>query len=102
LAAFAYDLEAARPDARDRARERLNQLVRTFGQARERAAAADAETRRRASLVPQRPLQAYAGEYAADWYGEIRFTEEGESTRDSRRLLPVRGWSHDKTDPVFS
>ena len=25
-----------------------------------------------------------------------------ESTRDSRRLLPVRGWSHDKTDPVFS
>jgi hypothetical protein len=27
--------------------------------------------------VPQRPLQAYAGEYAADGYGEIRFTEEG-------------------------
>lgn len=77
LASFAYDLEAGRPDAREAAASRFTSLRDGLERARAAAVAADSARRGRAALRPARPLDDYAGTYAADGYGRPRFRVEG-------------------------
>ena len=74
VAAFAYDLEAGRSGARDRAEERLAELRRNF--ARWLAATAKQDSVRAArQLQPLgRPLSDFAGTYAEPAFGTITFT----------------------------
>lgn len=71
VAAFAYDLEAGRPDARARAAQRLAELVTR----RDAAVAQLAESERATAPVaaPRRPLAEYAGRYGHPRLGTIEF-----------------------------
>ena len=77
IAAFAYDLEAVRPEARDRAEQRLTELIARRS-ATLQAAAKDDESRAARQRVPlNRPLAEYTGRYAEPSYGEVVITERG-------------------------
>jgi CubicO group peptidase (beta-lactamase class C family) len=74
VAAFAYDLEAGRPDAYKRADERMSELRKRFADS-QRGIAAQDSTRAARQLVPLgRPLTDFAGVYAEPSYGRITFT----------------------------
>ena len=70
IAAFAYDLEAGRPDARARADQRLADLVARLGQALPQVAASDS-TRLARQRPMDRPLADFAGRYVHPGYGAI-------------------------------
>jgi len=78
VAAFAYDLEAGRPNARERAEERLAELRARFGQALKNVATQDS-TRAARQLQPLgRPLADFAGQYTEPSFGTITFTPRGD------------------------
>ena len=79
VAAFAYDLEAGRANARDLAGERLAELRKNFSRLLQSVAKQDS-TRAARQLQPLgRPLADFAGTYDEPSYGRITFT-----TKDDR------------------
>jgi CubicO group peptidase (beta-lactamase class C family) len=74
VAAFAYDLEAGRSNARERAEERFAELRTRFGQALKNVATQDS-TRAARQLQPLgRALAEFAGKYTEPSFGTITFT----------------------------
>jgi CubicO group peptidase (beta-lactamase class C family) len=71
IAAFAYDLEAGRPDARARMAERMAELRRQWAGAKQRAAAQDSVRAARQRQPLDRPLTDFAGTYEEPSYGRI-------------------------------
>ena len=77
VAAFVYELEAGRPDARARAEERLADVRTRMAAARQNVAAQDS-VRAARQLVPLgRPLADFAGSYQDPSYGTLTFTLQG-------------------------
>ena len=81
IAAFAYDLEAGRADARDSVQARMDRL-------RKQLASAPASIRRQDSVRAARqrvplnhPLASFAGTYEAKGYGQMVITVEGGRAR---------------------
>lgn len=75
LAAFAYDLEAGRSDARIRAEQRFGELL-TRSAAQRRSVAAEDSARAVLARVPLRhPLRAYVRTYTLDGFASI-FVEQ--------------------------
>ncbi len=79
LAAFAYDLEAGRPDARARAAQRLRDLTTQLLTARTQVASADSVRRAREAVPLSHPLRDFAGRYAHPQAGVVSFRVEGEA-----------------------
>jgi CubicO group peptidase (beta-lactamase class C family) len=71
IAAYAYDLEAGRPDALSRATGRLNDLRTRLVTAQRAAAIADSTRQARQHQSLSRPLADFAGRYSSPSYGEI-------------------------------
>jgi CubicO group peptidase (beta-lactamase class C family) len=80
VAALVYDLEAGRPDARDRASARLDSMVAQLAGGR-RAAVASDSTRRARQRPLSRPLAQFAGTYVNEAYGLVKFSLAGEQLR---------------------
>lgn len=80
IAALAYDLEAARPNARALASARVDTLIAQLAAGRTRTAAADSVRRSRQKPL-RRPLAEFAGSYAHEAFGTIRFAEQGGALR---------------------
>jgi hypothetical protein len=77
IAAFAYDLEAGRPDARSRAEARIADLRTRFAASLRNVATQDS-TRAARQLQPLgRPLTDYAGVYEEPAFGKVEFTVQG-------------------------
>jgi hypothetical protein len=74
IAAFAYDLEAGKPEAYTRATERMTDLRTRLTTARRSAATADSARQARRQQVLSRPISDFAGRYAAPSYGEMTFS----------------------------
>ena len=74
IAAFVYDLEAGRPDARERADTRLNELRKRLADAPRSIAAQDSTRAARQRQPLARPLSEFAGVYAEPSYGAMTFT----------------------------
>jgi CubicO group peptidase (beta-lactamase class C family) len=74
VAAFAYDLEAGRVDARDRAAARMNELRTRFAGSRKNVATQDSTRAARARQPLGRPLTDFAGVYEDPSFGRIIFT----------------------------
>lgn len=74
VAAFAYDLEAGRPDAYKRADERMTELRRRFSDSQKGVATQDSTRAARQRVPLSRPLADFAGTYAEPSYGKITFT----------------------------
>ena len=73
IAAFAYDLEAGRPDARAVAAARLDSAMGRLP--RLRGQSARSESQRAARQEPlRRPLSDFAGSYVNEMYGTLEFT----------------------------
>lgn len=77
IAAFAYDLEAGRADARERATARLDSLIAQIAQAPSRVALSDSVRASRQKPL-NRPLADFAGTYRDDGLGVITFRVVGE------------------------
>jgi hypothetical protein len=75
IAAYAYDLEAGRPDARDRAEQRLTDLQSRFSASVQQAAKDEAARAARRQLSLSRPLTDFAGEYSEPSYGDVVIRE---------------------------
>ncbi len=81
IAALAYDLEAGRPDARERAAQRMVE-VRERQQASVRGVATQDSVRAARQREPLgRPLRDFAGTYTDASYGTIVFTERAGALR---------------------
>jgi CubicO group peptidase (beta-lactamase class C family) len=78
VAAFAYDLEAGRPDARERATQRLRDLVAGLATMRTAVVSAESTRRARASRPLAHPVTTFAGTYRHDGLGTIEFRLEGD------------------------
>lgn len=76
LAAFAFDLEAGRPDAHPRAAERFRQLVAQRAGGARQVAAGDSVRRARQAQPLAHPLGDFAGRYASPTLGTIEFRLE--------------------------
>jgi hypothetical protein len=74
VAALAYDLEAGRPEARQRAEQRLAELRTQLALAPQRIAAEDSVRASRQRQPLGRPLANFAGAYAEPSYGTVTFT----------------------------
>jgi CubicO group peptidase (beta-lactamase class C family) len=74
VAAFAYDLEAGRPDARARAEQRLADLRQRFATALENVATQDSVRAERQRQPLAHPLADFAGTYREPSFGTIVFT----------------------------
>ena len=74
IAAFAYDLEAGKPDAHKRADERMTELRKRVSQGPKALAAEDSTRTARQRVPLGRPLTDFAGVYAEPSYGRIAFT----------------------------
>jgi CubicO group peptidase (beta-lactamase class C family) len=74
VAAFAYDLEAGRPDAYKRADERMTELRKRFVDSQRGVAAQDSTRAARQRVPLDRPLTDFAGVYAEPSYGKVTFT----------------------------
>jgi len=73
IAAYAYDLEAGREDALQRAEARLEPLLERLKKVPERIAADDAKREARKKPLPQ-PLENYTGTFEHPGYGTITWT----------------------------
>ena len=73
IAAFAYDLEAGRPDARERMAARMTELRTRFAGARAGVARQDSVRAERQRKPLGRPFADFAGEYEEPSYGRITF-----------------------------
>jgi hypothetical protein len=74
IAAFAYDLEAGRPNARAAASERLNALIARLPGSWQRQARSDSVRRSRQRPL-RRPLADFAGSYFNEAFGTLVFSE---------------------------
>ena len=74
VAAFAYDLEAGRPDGYKRADERMTELRKRFSDSQKGVAAQDSTRAARQRVPLGRPLTDFAGVYSEPSYGRIAFT----------------------------
>ena len=74
VAAFAYDLEAGRPDARERAATRMDELRKRFADSRRNVARSDSVRAARQTQPLDRPLSDFAGTYEEPSYGPITLT----------------------------
>ncbi len=77
VAAFAYDLEAGRPDARTRAENRLAELRKRFADARSNVASQDSIRAERQRQPLGRPLANFAGSYEEPSFGKVVFAVRG-------------------------
>jgi CubicO group peptidase (beta-lactamase class C family) len=75
IAAFAYDLEAGRPEARDRAEQRLTELQTRRTASLQQAAKSEEERAARQGLAMGRPLTDFTGQYSEPSYGEVVISE---------------------------
>jgi CubicO group peptidase (beta-lactamase class C family) len=75
IAAFAYDLEAGRADARERAEMRMGELRKRFGDSRKNIATSDSTRAARQRQPLGRPLSDFAGVYEEPSFGRIAFTQ---------------------------
>jgi hypothetical protein len=73
VAAFAYDLEKGRPDARSRAAQRLAELRDRLANARRAAAREDSARAERQKQSLGRPPSDFAGTYREPSYGDLVF-----------------------------
>jgi hypothetical protein len=73
VAAYAYDLEAGRPDAHGRAEARMAELRDRFANARRNVATQDSIRAARQRQPLGRPLTDFAGRYREPSFGEITF-----------------------------
>jgi CubicO group peptidase (beta-lactamase class C family) len=71
IAAYAYDLDAGRPDAQARAAARMAELEERVAALRRGAAARDSARAARAREPLVRPLADFAGRYAAEGFGTV-------------------------------
>ncbi len=74
IAAFAYDLEAGRPDARSRAEVRLGELRRRVANSRKNVVTQDSIRAARQREPLGRPLTAFAGVYEEPAFGRLVIT----------------------------
>jgi CubicO group peptidase (beta-lactamase class C family) len=74
VAAFAYDLEAGRADARERAEQRMVELRTRFATSRGNVATQDSVRAARQRQPLGRPLSDFAGDYEEPSFGKIAFT----------------------------
>ena len=74
IAAFVYDLEAGRPDARSRADIRLGELRRRLANSRKNVVTQDSIRAARQLQPPGRPLGAFAGVYEEPAFGRLVIT----------------------------
>ncbi len=74
VAAYAYDLEAGRADARERAETRMAELRKRFGDSRRNIATQDSIRAARQLQPLGRPLADFAGSYEEPSFGKITFT----------------------------
>ena len=74
IAAFVYDLEAGRPDARTKAEERLADLRRRMSNGKKALATQDSVRAARQRVPLSHPLADFAGTYEEPSYGRIVFT----------------------------
>ena len=74
VAALAYDLEAGRPDARERAEKRLAELRAQLAPGLARIAAEDSVRAARQRQPLGRPLGDFAGSYADPSFGTVSFS----------------------------
>ncbi len=77
IAAFAYDLEAGRPDARERADSRLNMLRTQFANLKAGAVRSDSIREERQRVPLKHALADFAGTYENPAYGRMVFTVAG-------------------------
>lgn len=77
VAALAYDLEAGRPDARQRAAQRLANLRTRLATAPQSISADDSVRAARQRQPLGRPVADFAGTYGQPSYGEITFALRG-------------------------
>jgi CubicO group peptidase (beta-lactamase class C family) len=75
IAAFAYDLEAGRPEARDRAEQRLAELIARRSANLQAAGKEEAARAARQRVPLTRPVADYTGHYAQSPYGEVIISE---------------------------
>ena len=78
IATFAYDLEAGRPNANQRAAEQLDALI-AQRPAYLRQLAGSESTRRARQRPMDRPLSDFAGSYFNEALGRVTFTLEGDA-----------------------
>jgi CubicO group peptidase (beta-lactamase class C family) len=74
VAAFAYDLEAGRPDARSRADVRLGELRRRLANSRKNVVTQDSIRAARQLMPLTRPLADFAGTYEQPAFGKVIIT----------------------------
>jgi len=74
VAAFAYDLEAGRPDARQRTEQRMDELRKRFGDSRRNVAVQDSTRAARQRQPLSRPLTDFAGVFEEPSFGKLTFT----------------------------
>jgi len=80
IAAFAYDLEAGRPDARAAAAARLDSAVARLPRLRGQSARSDSVRAGRQEPL-HRPLADYAGSYVNEMFGTLEFMVAGGALR---------------------
>ncbi len=73
IAAFAYDLEAGRPEARERMAARITELRTRFAAGRAGVARQDSVRAERQHRPLGRPMSNFAGDYEEPSYGRITF-----------------------------
>lgn len=74
LAAYAYDLEAGRPEAKTRAEQRINDLISRLPAARQGVVSSDSTRAARQKQPLSHPLSEFAGRYYEPSFGEVVFT----------------------------
>ena len=80
VAAFVYDLEAGRPNARDIAAQRLTQLAGRLPEARRSIAQHDSVRRERQKPL-ERPLRNFVGSYYNRQFGRLEFYQANGALR---------------------
>jgi CubicO group peptidase (beta-lactamase class C family) len=80
LAAYAYDLEAGKPNAREKMEQRLQQLIAPIAPGLRQIAASDSTRAARQVPLP-RPLSDYAGSYVHENFGTVTFAQQDNGLR---------------------
>ncbi|HEV8149156.1 MAG TPA: serine hydrolase [Gemmatimonadales bacterium] len=78
IAAYAYDLEAGKPNAREVMERRFQELVARLGPGLQRIAASES-TRAARQRPLERPLGDYAGSYFNETYGTVSFEQRNDA-----------------------
>lgn len=81
VAAFVYDVDAGRPDARSRATQRLDSLRALWPDAQRAERAADSLAAAQERAAPVQPVALLTGEYRTYTHGLLRVVKNGTSIR---------------------